>query len=95
MRKSIVVVYDPVLEWCLGKDCQIIDYLEHMTQPGLLAPVSKSRYLTLSEQLIMFRRPVLEIYSQGKSLNLLKGINIPSEIWVPHDGAVLEVGANE
>ena len=95
MRKPVVVVDDPILERCLGKDGQVVNYFEHVTQPRLLAPVRKSRDLTLVIQLIMIRRPVLETYSQGKSLNLLESINIPSKIWVPDNGAVLKVGADE
>ena len=89
MRKFI---YDLVLERCPRTDCKIVNYFEHMTRPRLLAPVRKSRDLTL---LITFRRPILEIHSQGKYLNLLKSINIPSDIWVPDDGAVLKVGADK
>ena len=32
MRKSVVIVYDPVLEWCLRRDCQIINYFDQQEQ---------------------------------------------------------------
>ena len=95
MRKPVVVVNVPILERCLRKHGQIVDYFKQVTQPTLLVPVRKSRDLTLDIQLVMVRRPVLETYTQGKSLNLLKSINIPCKIWVPDDGAVLKVGADE
>ena len=57
MRKPVVIVDDPILERCLRKDGQVVNYFEHMTQPRLLAPVRKNRDLTLDIQLIMIRRP--------------------------------------
>ena len=47
MRKRIAVVNDPILERCLRKDGHIIDYFRQVTQPTFLAPVRKSRDLTL------------------------------------------------
>ena len=95
MGEPVIVVNDPILERCLRKDCQVIDYFEHVAQPRMLAPVRKSRDLALDVQLIMTRRPALEADTQGKSLDLLESINIPSKIWVPDGGAVLEVRADE
>ena len=95
MRRSVVASNDPELEWSLRKDSQVIYNLKHVIQSRVLPPGSKSRDTALSVQLRMVSSPILEAHPQGKSLDFLKGVNVPSKVGVPNDGAVFEMRANK
>ena len=41
MRKPVVVVDDPILERCLGKDGQVVNYFEPVTQPRIACACQK------------------------------------------------------
>jgi hypothetical protein len=72
MRRSVVVINVPELEWCLREDSQIVYNLKHMIQSREFPPGGKSGDTALGIQLLMVSSPTLEAHPQSKSLDLLK-----------------------